>query len=100
MYCHAKNCRDLVTSNGNGPFCFMHQQENIVLAQKETVYLHGNGYGHATCHVCFLPQEFRHGMFSKHEDEDGPCQGSNQEIAVLRVAKVRKAEKTKGNKRC
>lgn len=100
MYCHAKNCRSYVTSNGNGPFCFTHQQENILLAQKEAIYLHGQGFGHATCHVCFLPQEFHKGKFSKHEDEDGPCEGSNQEIPLLRVPKVRRVENTTGNKRC
>lgn len=87
MYCHAKNCRSYVTSNGAGPFCFMHQQENILLAQKDAVYLHGNGYGHATCHVCFLSQEFKHNKFSRHETEDGPCDGGGQEIPIFRTVK-------------
>jgi hypothetical protein len=92
MYCHAKGCRDYVTSNGNGPFCFTHQQENILLAQKDAVYLHGQGFGHATCHVCFLPQEFHRGVFSKHDAEDGPCDGGGQEIAVFKTPK-----KTRGH---
>lgn len=71
-----------------------------MLAQKDAVYLHGQGFGHATCHVCFLPQEFHRGVFSKHESEDGVCEGGGQTIAVLRVAKIRKTEATTGKKRC
>ena len=85
MYCQAKQCRELVTSNGKGPFCRRHYLENIELVSREAVYFHGEGYGHSMCFLCFQPVEFRFGLMATHKTDNGQrCDGSGQEIAVLR----------------
>jgi hypothetical protein len=77
----------MVTSNGNGPFCFSHQQENIERAGKEPVFLLGGGYGKSLCHVCLEMVSFFQCVIESHMTEGRTCDGSSQEIAAFRVTK-------------
>ena len=98
MYCHARGCRDMVTSNGNGPFCFHHQQANIAEAAKHPVFLLGGGHGRSVCHVCLEMVSFHRNIIDEHEREDGICEGGRQEIAIFRTLKEKAVQKWRNRK--